>query len=95
VLKSEFYEITSASNTDFQPLDLSGAREVVLYCTSSNGGADVFDGKITNEPYANSAGFALGKQMLQPTVVHSTDDRLFWVSTGAYSAVLQVWVIRR
>lgn len=94
-MKSYFLELTSSGTADFVALDFSGAKEVLLFCTSSNGGATTLDGKIVSEPFANAQGFALGSQMIQPTIVHSTDDRLYWVSTGAYSATLQVWMVMR
>ena len=92
-MKSHFLEVTSGGTSDFVALDFSGAKEVLLFCTSSNGGAGELDGKIVNEPYADAHGFALGSQMLQPTIVHSTDNRLYWVSSGGYAAGLQVWVV--
>ena len=86
--KSEFYTITSTGDTDFQPVDLSGAREVVLV----NGGA--VNGFLTDQPQADSPRLPVNID-LQPIVVHSTDGRLYWVSgTPAGTAVLQVWVIR-
>lgn len=86
--KSEFYTIISTGDADFQPVDLSGAREVVLV----NGGAT--NGFLTDQPQAGSARLPLNTD-LQPIVVHSTDGRLYWVSAlPADTAVLQVWVIR-
>jgi len=90
-LKSHFFEFTSSGTTDFVALDFSGARQVVLSVTSSN---QPYDGKIVNEPFANAQGFSLGST-IQPIVVSSTDDRLYWVSNGAFNAVLQVWVVMR
>lgn len=86
--KSEFYSITSTSDDDFQPVDLTGAREVVLI----NGSA--VDGFLTNQPQAGSDRIPLNTTF-DPLVIHSTDGRLYWVSSLAgQTAVLTLWIIR-
>ncbi len=86
--KSEFYTITSQGEADFQPIDLTGAREVVFV----NGGA--VNGFLTDQPQAASARIPINTTF-NPLVVHSTDGRLYWVSSfPADAAVLSVWVIR-
>tara|TARA_R110002074_G_scaffold299855_1_gene471288 strand:- start:148 stop:465 length:318 start_codon:yes stop_codon:yes gene_type:complete len=89
-IKSEFYTLTSTGVTDFQPLDLSGSREVMVIMQAGS----TLNGKITNEPFAGSDGMTILSTMTQPLVFHSTDDRLYWVSADAADAVLLVWVIR-
>tara|TARA_R100000734_G_C3240014_1_gene44998 strand:+ start:272 stop:550 length:279 start_codon:yes stop_codon:yes gene_type:complete len=92
-MRSEFYEIVSTSETDFQPIDLSGAREVVMILDKA-GAVDL--GFITNEPFANSLRFPIYQsQEAQPLVVHSTDDRLYFVSSQEGECKLYVWVIRQ
>ncbi len=89
-LRSEFYIISSNDNTDYQSVDLSGAREVAFMVDTSLGTS----GYLTNEPFANSDRFYLSANMTMPLVVHSNDDRLFWVSEAGARAQLYVWVIR-
>ena len=85
--KSEFYEIVSTGVSDFQPLDLSGAFEVVLKVSGVSG-------FLTDEPYSGSPRLSIGPT--EPLlVIHSTDDRLFWVSSEASNSTLEAWVIRR
>lgn len=85
--KSEFYEIVSTSQTDFQPIDLEGALEVVIHSPTGNG-------FLTSEPIAGTQRFRL-QSSFPPLVVHSTDSRLYWVSESASERTLYVWVIRR
>ena len=88
-LKSEFINLVSASTTDFQPLDLRGARQVVISLDSAGA-----NGKLTNEPFANSSGFVLSAGFQYPIVVNSSDDRLYFVSEAAADSTLEVWIIR-
>lgn len=89
-LRSEFYTVSSNDNGDYQSIDLSGAREVSFMVDTALGNG----GFLTNEPYANSDRFLLSANMNTALVVHSNDDRLFWVAEGAGRAQLYVWVIR-
>ena len=89
-LKSEFVTLTSTSTTDFQPLDLGGARQVVIQPDTS-----LANGKITNEPYAGSDGFTIDVSENYPLTISSNDDRLYFVSKVATPATIQVWIIRR
>jgi len=92
-MRSEFYEITSTSTTDYQPIDLSGAREVVMVLDKA-GAVDL--GFITNEPFANSPRFPIyASQEVPPIVVHSTDNRLYFVASQEGECKLYVWVIRQ
>lgn len=92
-MRSEFYEITSTSTTDYQPIDLSGAREVVMVLDKS---VAVDLGFITNEPFANSPRFPIYQTPDMPSmVVHSTDNRLYFVSSQEGECKLYVWVIRQ
>ena len=84
-MKSEFYDVVSTSAADYQPLDLSGSIEVVIKVHSA--------GRLTDEPFDGSNGIPLAPTD-PPRVVHSTDDRLFFVS-DAGTATAFVWVIRR
>jgi len=92
-MRSEFYTITSTSTTDFQPIDLSGSREVVMVLNKDVAGTSGF---ISNEPFTSDARFAItATQDMPPLVVHSTDDRLYFVAGTNNETVLYVWVIRR
>jgi hypothetical protein len=95
--RSEFHQLTSSSQTDFVALDFSGAREVLVYCSSTNNGdANESDGSLTNQ-LRNTQAAAEGVPLyakFAPIVIHSTDDRLYWVSNGGFAAVLHVWVMR-
>lgn len=85
--KSEFYEIVSSNSSDYAPIDLEGALEVVIHSPNGNG-------YLTNEPTSGSPRFRL-QSSFPPLIVHSTDGRLFWVSESATERTLHVWVIRR
>ena len=88
--KSEFYQLSSSGPTDFVPIDLSGAREVVFACTAFGGKSDAM---LCKEPTAGSDKLTVGVD--KPSlVVHSTDDRLFFVAREAAGADLDVWIIR-
>lgn len=89
-LRSEFLEIVSTSQTDYQVIDLSGAVESVFTLKPLTA-----SGNLTNEPYANSPRLHISDQMSQPLVTRSNDNRLYWVSAEPSDSVLQVWVIRR
>ena len=53
-------------------------------------------GFISNEPFTSDARFAItATQDMPPLVVHSTDDRLYFVAGTNNETVLYVWVIRR
>ena len=91
-LNSEFYTVTSTSTTDFRPLDFRGAREVVLMLDKSVAGGLGF---ITNEPFAGSPQFPIYRtDDMPPLVVHSSDDRLYFVAGAEAETVLYVWVVR-
>lgn len=85
-LKSKFYDIVSTGATDFQPIDLEGAMEVVFTSDA--------DGRITDEPFAGGNEGVSLKPTDPPLVVHSTDDRLYFYSEAG-TATLNVWVMRR
>lgn len=87
-LKSNFYDITSTGADDFQPIDLDGALEVVFTVGSNNG-------RITDDPYDGGTQGISIKTTDPPLVVHSTDDRLFFVSDGGGNSTLNIWVMRR
>ena len=90
-LRSEFLSITSTATTEYIPIDLSGAVEVVLNLTEGT-----VDGFLTNEPYAGSPRLNItDTQGNKPLVVRSNDDRLYWVSSAAATSTLEIWVIRR
>lgn len=89
--KSEFYQLSSSGPTDFVPIDLSGAREVVFKCTAFGGKSDA---QLCKEPTAGSDKFTIPVAETAPLVVHSTDDRLFFVAREAAGADLDVWIIR-
>ena len=85
--KSEFYDVVSSAVDDYQPVDLSGAFEVVLKVSAA--------GRLTDIPGATGeVGMPLSPTD-PPLVIHSTDDRLYFVSDAVGGASLYVWVIRR
>lgn len=85
--KSEFYQVVSSGVADFQPVDLSGAFEVVMKVSAA--------GSLHDIPASTGeAGMPLSPTD-PPLVIHSTDDRLYFVSDVAGGATLYVWVIRR
>jgi len=89
-LRSEFYIVTSSGVGDYQPIDLSGAREVVFRMNPNTA-----DGWLSNQ---QSLGGGVEMALFatdQPIVMHSNDDRLWFVSQDAVTpANLYVWVIR-
>jgi len=85
-MKSEFYEIDSLDAFDYRPVDLSGALEVVIVVDG--------DSFITNEPNDASPRLPL-RATDPPLIVHSTDDRLFFVSNDGNAKKARIWVIRR
>ena len=85
--KSEFYEIVSKDSSDYAPIDLEGALEVVIHSPTGNS-------YITNDPTDGSPRFRL-QPSFPPLVIHSTDGRLFFVSESSTERTLYVWVIRR
>ena len=92
-MRSEFYTITSTSTTDFQPIDLSGAREVVMVLDKA-GAVDL--GFLSNDPFVSDARFPIYASQEAPAlVVHSTDNRLYFVSSQNGECNLFVWVIRQ
>lgn len=92
-MRSEFFTITSTSITDFQPIDLSGAREVVMVLNKDLAGTSGF---ISNDPFVSDARFPItATQDMPPLVVHSTDNRLYFVAGTNNETVLYVWVIRQ
>ena len=95
--RTEFFNITSTGVTDFQPLDFSGAKQVLVRCVQNTVG-DV-DGLLTEASSGNST------TMIQPvfelrlddaivTPIVSCDNRLYWVSKVAGVSNIQVWVVR-
>jgi hypothetical protein len=88
--KSEFYSITSTGAADYQPIDLSGAKQAVIMIDPASTG----NGFITNENVAASDRLVIPQTMTQPLTVFSTDGRLYWVATAGQSAILNLWVIR-
>lgn len=86
--KSEFYEIIDKDGGAYLPIDLSGAIEVVLAIEPTVG----VGGSICKEPLTGSPRFPI-TEANSPYVVHSTDDRLYFIGNGA-GATLCVWVIR-
>jgi hypothetical protein len=88
--KSEFYSITSAGDTDYQPFDLGGAKQAVIMIDPASTG----QGFITNENVAGSDRLVIPQNMTQPLTVFSTDGRLYWVAAAGTSAILNLWVIR-
>ena len=89
-LRSEFYSVFSANADDAQPIDLSGAREVIFQMDSSQ-----MDGWLTGDdgPLGSAQQFFMANR--GPAIVfHSNDDRLYFRSTSAAPANLFVWVIR-
>tara|TARA_R100000655_G_scaffold100816_1_gene145467 strand:+ start:886 stop:1182 length:297 start_codon:yes stop_codon:yes gene_type:complete len=90
--ESEFFIITSTGVTDFQSLDFSGAKQVLVRSVGT------VDGVITKASTGNST------TMLEPyfeiratdspTPIGSCDDRLFWVSKTAGISKVQVWVVK-
>lgn len=86
--KSEFYTVTSLNSADYQPIDLTGAIEVVI----ANG--SITNGHLTNQPVAGSNRIPL-RVTDPPLVVHSTDGYLFFVSDeAAVSSTISIWVVR-
>ncbi len=87
--QSDFKIVTSNGAGHYVPLDFQGAREVVLRATTGT-----MNGFITDVPVIGA-----GRQFIInagdiPLVIHSTDDRLYWVSETADTAAnLQVWLI--
>lgn len=89
--KSEFYVISSTGADDFQPIDLTGAREVVFQIDPSS----TVNGVLTPDTTGNGDQFFLLPQaMTTPLVVHSTDGRLYFSAAVGGSATVCVWVIR-
>ena len=90
--KSEFFIITSTGPTDFQPLDFSGAKQVLLRSVGT------VDGVITRASSGNSTTFLEPYFMIRvddnPTPIGTCDDRLYWVSKEAGTSIVQVWVVR-
>ena len=90
-LRSEFLTITSTGLADYVALDVSGAVETVFNLRFGSA-----DGFLTNEPYAGSPRLhILDTQGNKPLVTRSNDNRLYWVSSQAADATLEVWIIRR
>ena len=89
-LRSEFLEVVSSSDTDYQVIDLSGAVETVFTLDDLTTA-----GYLTNEPYSNSPRLYLADQGTNHLVTRSNDNRLYWVSAGATESKLLVWAIRR
>jgi len=88
-LKSEFITLRSLNTTDFQPLDLAGAKQVVIRIHKN-----FVAGRLTNEPFATSEGFSLEITDTFPITINSTDDRLYFVSKSAALSAIEVWIIR-
>jgi hypothetical protein len=90
--KSEFFIITSTGPTDFQPLDFSGAKQVLLRSVGT------VDGLITKATSGNSTTFLEPYFEIRadddPTPIGSCDDRLYWVSKAVGTSIVQVWVVR-
>lgn len=84
--------VFSANTADVQPIDLSGAREVIFQMNPAQA-----NGWLTgdNGPLGTGQQFYMTSADSKAIVHHSNDDRLYFRSQdGANPATLFVWVIR-